>query len=143
MPALSQQPPHNYFAFVFLLPTPLLDLLCEQHCYICQLPFHTTSQNDAALLLTQQSQQQYRGGRPLLFTIEMLVAGVLPAKIHRVRCLVAICSRSPCSKTKVLFWPHHQQTDLTLPDYNNEGSPEEYAQPHCTSHRITTLATQS
>lgn len=75
-------------------------------------------------------------GKPILefFTIAMLVVGIRPAEICHVRCLVAICSKSLCSKTQVLFWPHHQQTDLTLPDYNNEGSLREYAEPHSTSH---------
>lgn len=100
MPALSQSRPTIIFAFVFLLPTPLLDLLGEPHCYICQLPFHTTSQNDATLLLSQWSQQQYMGSRPLLFSTEMLVSGVLPAEIHRVRCLVAICGRVHVPKPK-------------------------------------------
>lgn len=51
-------------------------------------------------MLLQQSQQQYMGGRALLFTTEMLVLGVLPAEIHRVRCLVAICSRAHVPKPK-------------------------------------------
>lgn len=93
------EPPHSDFAFVSLLPTPLLDL-GERHRYICQLPFHTTSENAAVPLLTQQSQQSYVGNRPSLCTTEMLVTGVLPAEIRRVSCLVAICSGVHVPKPK-------------------------------------------
>lgn len=52
------------------------------------------------LLLVQQGQQQNMEGRSLIFTIEMLVVGVLPTEICHVRCLVAIYSRVHVPKPK-------------------------------------------
>lgn len=45
------------------------------------------------LLLGQQGQQRDMGSGPLIFTIERLVVGVLPAKICHVGCLVAFRNR--------------------------------------------------
>lgn len=57
------------------------------------------------LLLVQQGQQRDMGSGSLIFTIEMLVVGVLPAEICRVRCLVAICNRVHVPKPKFSYCP--------------------------------------
>lgn len=84
-------------------------------------------------------------GKPALDFHHRNVGSLVSCQLKSIVCQVpcGYLQESSRSKTKVLFWPHHQQTDLTLPDYNNEGSPGEDAQPHCTSHRITTLPTHS
>lgn len=135
------EPPHNYFAFVFLLPTPLLDLLNSTATYASH---HFTPQTKMLLCYCWSNRASSSIRKPTLALHHRNVGHWCRASWNpscQVPC--GYLQWSPHSRTKVLFWPRHQQTRVILPDYNNKGSPKEYAQPQWTSHQITVLATQS
>lgn len=57
------------------------------------------------------------------------------AAIWHLLCLVAIRNRGHILESEVFFWLRHQQADLILPDYSNEGSPKKI----CTASLYVTL----